>query len=121
MKQRFVKTILTLINDHLFANSESNNEYIRLDKEGIERRVAAAYDLRSRYVHTGIDFAEWITLSRLDNSEVQYGTPEVEDKKFASIIARAPTYFGMERIMRFCLLRFIHLEGIAIDSRLDDD
>lgn len=121
VKQRFVKTVLRLLKDQLFSNTESNNKYTRLEKEGIERRVSAAYDLRSRYVHTGLDFADWITLNRLDNSEVQDGIPEIEDRKFRVILAKAPTYFGMERIMRFCLLRFIHLEGIAIDSRLDDD
>jgi hypothetical protein len=119
VKKRFVKTILNLINDRFFLNSESNNENTKLDKDGIERRVAAAYDLRSRYLHTGIDFGDWITMNRLDNSEVQDGTPEVEDREFASILAKAPTYFGMERIMRYCLLRFIHFEGVAIDSTLD--
>jgi hypothetical protein len=121
VKQRFVKTVMHLLNDHLFTNSESHNKYTQLKKDGIERRVAAAYDLRSRYVHTGIDFGHWITLNRLDNSEVQDGIPEVEDKEFRNILAKAPTYFGMERIMRFCLLRFIHLQGIKIDGRLDDD
>lgn len=119
VKKRFVKTILNLINDHFFSNSESYNEHTKLEKDGFERRVAAAYDLRSRYVHTGIDFGDWITMNRLDNSEVQDGTPEIEDREFASMLAKAPTYFGMERIMRYCLLRFIHFEGVAIDSKLD--
>jgi hypothetical protein len=121
VKRKFVKTVTHLLNDHFFSHSESHKEITALKKDTIEQRVAASYDLRSRYVHTGIDFGHWISLDGLDNAEVQDGIPIVDDKEFQEILAEAPMYLGMERIMRYCLLRFIHLEGIRIDSRLDND
>jgi len=39
---------------------------------------------------------------------------EVEDLAYL-----APTIYGMERIVRYCLWRFIHLRGFPIDSHLD--
>lgn len=50
--------------------------------------------------------------------EVQYGKPVVGDETFEKALAKAPTYFGLERIIRYCLLRFIHTHGVLIDSRL---
>jgi hypothetical protein len=121
VRRRYVKTIVRLLNDYFFSNSESYKECTALKKATIEQRIAAAYDLRSHYVHTGVDFGDWIKLDGLYNAEVQDDIQVDDDKKFRKILVNAPTYIGMERIMRFCLLRFIHLHGIKIDRRLDDD
>ncbi len=121
IKQRFIKSIVFLLNNYFFENSESQHEYAKLKKEKIEQCIAAAYDLRSKYVHSGIDFGSWISLTVPINTEVQVGIPVVDDKEFQKILTRAPTYIGLERIMRFCLLRFIQLQGIKIDSRLGEN
>lgn len=121
IKRRFIKTITQLLNDYFFKYSESQYDYAKLKKETIEQRVAAAYDLRSRYVHTGIDFGSWVSRTAPDNPEVQVGSPDVKDKEYQKTLTNCPTYLGLERIMRFCLLRFIQLQGIKIDSRLDDN
>jgi hypothetical protein len=119
IKKKFLKTILSLLTDLFFENTESLQPFTSLKKEDIKDRIAAAYDLRSRYVHTGIDFGGWVSASST-NAEIQTGTPVVDDKEFKTILAKAPTFIGLERIMRFCLLSFLQKQGIPIDSRLNE-
>ena len=120
VKRRFVKTVLKLLNDYFFTHSESTEPLWCLRKENMELRIAAAYDLRSCYVHSGIDFGVWVSLWANHGLEVQLGTPNIEDQRFQKSLTDAPTFLGLERIMRFCLLRFMHLNGVEIDARLAD-
>jgi hypothetical protein len=118
VKRRFILTIKKLITDYFFTKSECEAEYAVLKKEDFEDRISAAYDLRSRYLHTGISFGGWISLAVASNAEVLTGKPVVDDRGLGKILPRVPTYFGLERIMRFSLLRFIQINGIDIDGRL---
>lgn len=120
VKRRFVETLDKLVTKHFFAHSESALEALALKESEFRQRMASAYDLRSKYVHTGIDFGEWITAN--DNHEVPFAKLQVGDKDFQKTLMKAPTYFGLERAIRFSLLRFIHLySGRPLDSRLDND
>jgi hypothetical protein len=121
VKRRFVMTICNLINSYFFSHSEAENNFTALEKDGFEERIAAAYDLRSIYLHTGITFGNCIAGLIGVNPEIQFGEPVVDNKEFQKALAKAPTFYGLERIIRFCLLRFIHLSGIRIDDRLDND
>ncbi|MBK7490608.1 MAG: hypothetical protein IPI17_00430 [Nitrosomonas sp.] len=119
VKRRFLRMIEDLLTDQFFAESEAKQDYLRLKKEDIQSRLSAAYDLRSQHVHSGLPFGKWV--SRMLNGEVcevQIGRPVVGDRAFENVLAKAPTYFGLERIIRYCLLRFIHTHGVLIDSRL---
>lgn len=131
IKRQFTKTILDLLNDYFFINTEAN-EHGRLTKSAknpmwkggseeitIERRIKAAYDLRSLYVHTGVDFSYAVLPLRPIFNEVQIGLRHFDSKTMEEAVLLAPTYLGMERIMRYCLVRFVHLHGVSIDSRLD--
>ncbi len=121
VKRRFVKTVLYLLVPYFFQQSEAKESYDRLNQDDISTRIKAAYDLRSRYVHNGVNFGMWIDpkyTSRFNN-EVQMGEPVIEDIVLKKILIRSPTLIGMERIMRFCLLRFMHLNGVFIDLRLE--
>ena len=121
VKRRFAKTVLRLLNGYFFTHSESQRDFAALKEADIEERVRAAYDLRSRYVHTGIEFGNCISQEVVAGSEIQVGKPMMEDGEFQKIIAKAPTYLGLERVMRYCLLRFMQLHGgIEIDARLED-
>ncbi len=67
-----------------------------------------------------MNFGRWISLQLGgDNNEVQWGKPVIDDSELAKILIKSPTFIGMERIMRFCLLRFMHLNGVFIDLRLE--
>jgi hypothetical protein len=41
--------------------------------------------------------------------------------KFKRAYTRVPTFIGLEKIMRFCLLRFIYKNGVGIEERLGDN
>jgi hypothetical protein len=121
IKRKFTKTILGLLNPYFFQQSEAKNSWDSLKESDILDRIKAAYDLRSQYVHTGVDFGKWVEPLRNFNNEVQIGTPIIEDTELKKILVRSPTLIGMERIMRFCLLRFIHLHGTSMDDRLSGE
>ena len=80
------------------------------------KSMASAYDLRSRYVHTGVPFGSWISLAMSgDNNEIQVGAPIVkEDKELGKLIGHAPTFVGLERVTRYVLLRFAEKHGAYV-------
>jgi len=121
VKRRYTLTLSRLLTRPFFEGSECAQEFGQLKEDEIEKRLKASYDLRSLYVHTGIPFGHWVQPYGRSLYEVHIGRPEIEDRKISKVIHRAPTYFGLERIMRYCLLRFIHLHGVPLDSKLGDD
>lgn len=122
VKRRFLRTVEDFLTDPFFAESEAGKDYLRLKKEDIRSRLSAAYDLRSQHVHSGLPFGNWVSRTLVgEASEIQVGFPMVGNKDFEKVLAKAPTYFGLERIIRYCLLRFIHTHGVLIDPRLADN
>lgn len=120
VKKRFLNLFSILLTDPFFLQSEAEEDCFRLKKEDIAKRMSAAYDLRSLHVHTGLPFAKWIASGIGRSSEVQFGKPTEGGEKFRNAVVLAPTYFGLERAIRYCLLRFMHTHGISIDPRLSD-
>lgn len=112
IKKRFVRTITDLVDASFFSRTQSSAPYAALKEEEFEQRIKAAYDLRSRYVHTGIPFGRWIAMPMVPGAEVMFGSPVLEDAELAKIIARAPNYTGLERVIRYCLLRFAEANGL---------
>ncbi|MHB8068189.1 MAG: hypothetical protein ACYDIC_09845 [Desulfobaccales bacterium] len=119
VRRKFVLTVTQLLSEAFYKGSESKESFCALKAEDIDQRVKAAYDLRSLYLHTGRSFGVWFAHTTRYIEEVQLGTPVIEDKKLKKIISDSPTLIGLERIMRFCLLSFIHRHAISLDSRLD--
>jgi hypothetical protein len=119
IKRAYTLTITRLVTDAFFDRTESNEAVYGFKKVDFEKRIKAAYDLRSQYVHTGVDFGRWMAPHGNLMNEVQVGEPVVEDEGLSAALKLAPLYYGMERVMRYCLLRFIHLHGVRIDDRLD--
>ncbi|MET3579951.1 hypothetical protein ABID19_002982 [Mesorhizobium robiniae] len=105
VKRRFKHVLNSFLDSDFFGRTEAEHGYGRLKHENIGDRLAAAYDLRSKYVHSGESFGRWISPGR-SNDEVQLGRPVVADKEFSRTLQMAPTFVGLERIMRYCLLRF---------------
>ncbi len=105
IKRRFVSAITSYIQADFFDRRESERAFGTFKAERFKKHVEAAYDLRSRYVHTGEPFGSWIAPG-YENAEVQLGKPVVSDRAFADILYNAPTFVGLERVIRYALLGF---------------
>lgn len=113
--RKFVKTIMSLLNEDFCLNHESNPHSV-MNWETIESRIKSAYELRSSYVHTGKRFEQQI---QREDEERQWGTwsnsqneeMNKEEKAFYKALNNAPTFKGLERIIRYCLLRFLENNG----------
>ncbi|MGE8501437.1 MAG: hypothetical protein ACN6P1_04290 [Pseudomonas sp.] len=114
VRRRFVKTLTGLLSEPFFQGYETDEGWMALRKDCISRRLLAAYDLRSKYVHAGTDFGTWVSSG--GRWEVQMGKPVVEDKEFAKLLHRAPTFMGMERVLRYALLHYLHRSGAPMHS-----
>ncbi|SCB49724.1 hypothetical protein GA0061103_0670 [Rhizobium multihospitium] len=114
IKRRFVSAITSKIDDSFFDRTEAEQQWGSIRKGDFPRCIAAAYDLRSRFVHSGYPFGQWISL-QMERFEVQVGRPVVPDKEMGEVLARAPLFSGLERIMRYALLTFATELGAHVD------
>lgn len=121
--KKFNLTLKRLLNKNFFTKTESDSEMTQLQENCIEKNIKAAYGIRSKYIHTGLSFKPFIKQQTISISEVMHPTeePNVDDKELKKILKSIPTYIGLERIMRFALLRFLHTNGVYIHQDLDDD
>ncbi|MFC6673179.1 hypothetical protein [Marinobacterium aestuariivivens] len=110
IKRSFVKSLCSLVDQRFFESRESEVEFGCFKPDFIERNIGAAYDLRSKYVHTGVPFGNWIQ-PRGHHTDLQCGRPVVSDKDFSKILEKAPTFLGLERFIRYCLLNFMASNG----------
>lgn len=120
IKKKYVLTLTRLLNDLFYLNTVEDGLHFSLKKDDIEKRIKASYDLRSIYVHSGYPFGEWIMPHPNFLNEIQLGIPVVDNKHLQKMLTYSPTFIGLERIIRYCLLRFIHLEATYIDFTLND-
>lgn len=120
IKAKFSLTLMKLLNANFFNNTESLDDSTKLTIQNIETCIKAVYDLRSKYVHTGIKFGHWLVPQPAFMNEIKLGIPVVDDKDLKKILSKVPTYIGIERVIRFALLRLLHTHGIYIHPELDD-
>ena len=113
VKAKYTRVIIELLDEQFFSCTQAPNEITSLKKDEIEKRINAAYDLRSRYVHSGQNFRRWLSAIG-ERQEVPVGQPSINDKELKKVLARCPTFVGLERIMRYCLLQFIQSKGVNI-------
>lgn len=114
IRRRFVIGLGSLVDDRFFHVAEATHGYARFRATGMARTLAAAYDLRSAYLHTGRGFGFWVSPRGIDYDEIPHGKPVFDDREWVKTLASAPTFIGLERLMRYCLLRFIQLQGIDV-------
>ncbi|ENZ82857.1 MULTISPECIES: HEPN domain-containing protein [Caulobacter] len=105
IKRRFVTTFMDYIDQPFFEGGEAEAAFWCFQPDRFKASIGAAYDLRSRFVHTGQSFAGWVEPSHRLN-DVQGGQPIVNDKDLRKILERAPTLLGLERATRYLILRF---------------
>lgn len=115
IKKKFVLTLVGLMEEDFFQRTDMQEPYGRLKSESFKASIAAAYDLRSKHLHTGRSFGDWVSVGR---SEAMNGRPMVDDKEFGKILHKAPTLMGLERVVRYCLLRFAETNGVPVRSNL---
>ncbi len=108
VKKAFVRTVLDLVDPGFFDRTEAVDAYRRFKLENFEQAIKAAYDLRSQYVHTGVPFGRWVDFP---GGETSVGKPVLPSKELVKVLERAPTYQGLERVVRYCLLRFLEING----------
>ncbi len=106
VKRSFVKSLCSLLDDPFYTTDGTEENTCYFTPANIEKSVGAAYDLRSTYVHTGVSFERLIEPSVFDK-DLRPDNLVVDDKNFAKILRKAPTFPGLERLMRYCILRFM--------------
>jgi len=123
IKRKYFLTIKKLLNDNFFQKTDSSVEYGRLKKDDIDKRIKASYDLRSKYVHNGTKFGHFLYPRSINEiNEIQFGVPVIKpvrkNRELIKSLTDSPTIIGLERIIRYCLLKFIHDNIIEIDDQL---
>jgi len=125
VKRKFVLTLSKLItNTSFFEKTESIVEDARLTVDNFEKSIKSAYDIRSKYVHGGFQLLPWIDIygrreDFLSEVRIPYIIPDTDDSELKKLLVTVPNYVGLERIIRFALLRFLHTNDIYIHSDLN--
>ena len=92
------------------------NEVGALNPDTLEKGVKAAYALRSRYVHAGLRFGDWIDPTdgrcRLQEMVPKTHSDICKDRELRKLLERCPTVMGLERLVRYALIREIENEII---------
>lgn len=109
-------TLCQLVDDPFFTRKEARKEYSVLTAAGFSKAMLCAYDLRSKYVHTGQPFGGWVKPIGQMVEEVQTGKPVVDSADLAKTLANAPTLVGLERVLRYALLRFASKHGFICEN-----
>jgi hypothetical protein len=117
ISRRFRKGLAKLLNPAFFSGSESTRDFLRLKPENVEKRLQAVYDLRSIFLHEGRRFGGFV-ISGPDHEEISLGPAAYGDSDWKKLTAKVPTLAGLERVIRFCLLRFVHQRASALHSLL---
>ena len=123
IRKGFVRSLLTLLDEDFYAAGQADEANHRAflaegmkDLDGNEfdmaRCLGSAYDVRSRYVHTGAPFEFPVaSTTRLGVSDRTIGRPALADSRFAMTLEKSPTLCGLERILRYCLLKLMGMSG----------
>ncbi len=114
-RKGFASALLRQLDEAFFRQTEPHvTENGRFKFEGMTsltrrefdmcRCLKAAYDLRSHHVHSGAPFGHWVTPKSWVNDLV-VGRPSLPDKCLAKVLEICPTFCGLERVIRYALLR----------------
>ena len=113
VKKKFIRVLCSLLDDGFYCAPDSTPIHARFAPNNIKESVGAAHDLRSRYVHTGAPFRKWVEPALgMGGGDLQIGRPVVEDRALGRILAAAPTFLGLERLVRYSVLSFMASHGV---------
>lgn len=114
IKRRFVSAMTSMVDDGFFERREAESQWGSFRKDDFRSRIGAAYDLRSRFVHSGFPFGGWINLD-MARFEIQSGKPIIADREMAKVLAKAPLFSGLERVIRYVLLTMAAELGVDVE------
>lgn len=114
IKKRYIALFHEFVDENFFDRTESKHEFGRFSQENFWQGISSAYDLRSKYVHSGADFGRWIDSVGM-RTEMPVGKPVVSDPDYAKTLFRSPTLIGLERATRYCLLRYAQKNGLDLE------
>ncbi|WP_214780628.1 hypothetical protein [Exiguobacterium sp. s22] len=123
VKRKFTYSLQELLDDTFFVKTESSSpdiEASKLSKDNIEVTLKSAYDLRSNYVHSGVKFGAYLESRSNSHYERNMFLFSQDNPSLTKILQNAPTFLGLERILRFALLKTIHRYGIFISDELNE-
>jgi hypothetical protein len=124
VRRKFSAGLRSHLNAGFFERTESKGPFgdaVRLKAIDIEKRLKAAYDVRSQYVHTGRDLGGHPHSMSDFRNELQIGRPVTDSEQLDDALAVAPTFIGLERVVRFGLLRVANRELGTLHPDLADD
>ena len=77
--------------------------------------------MRSLYVHTGARFSIWVDPHGAMLNEMVLGKPVLQssEKELADPLSKMPTFLGLERLVRFMILRFAHSKIVPLHDGLN--
>lgn len=85
------------------------NERYALTSTNLQKSLSSAYALRSQYVHLGVAFGDYIdpVNGRCADFETlpQYMIDLCPTKSLQKVLSMAPSFVGLERLVRYCLLK----------------
>ncbi|EIZ1284608.1 hypothetical protein OTE47_004227 [Vibrio vulnificus] len=108
ISEKFCLLITEHVDEDFFSNTESLTALDRLTSDNFKARLKAAYSIRSTYVHAGKFMSNWFSVNHLThNEEVISGNPVIEDPVMKKYVCRSPTILGLERIVRYVLIKYL--------------
>ena len=129
-KDKFATALAKLVDDKFFSSTESNiydklhgNGFFRSDRTDFKKHMENAYELRNKYVHSGIPFGKWIH-PYSSCEDIPTGTPNADEdvgqivRGYTEIINNAPTFIGLERTIRYCLLKIMEINDYSVRLNL---
>lgn len=119
VKRKFTASALKNLNDEFFSKNETIGNIGKITKDNAETIVKAGYDLRSLYVHEGLEFGDYITPDKNYHNERVLFSPYGLGTKETKVIGNSPTFLGLERMIRFSLLTLLNSNGVPLDERLN--
>jgi len=99
IKRKVAALVRDVVPDSFFEQRETRPAwgFIKHRDELVER-VRAAYDIRSRLLHTGDRTGLWYIEHDHQGEEYGIGKPVMEDNKLANLLCRSVNLVGLERI-----------------------
>ncbi|MFZ2642301.1 MAG: hypothetical protein WA117_14985 [Verrucomicrobiia bacterium] len=100
IKRKIAALVSEYVPDSFFTERETSLGFGFIkDRPELIERVRAAYDLRSRLLHTGDRTGLWFVEFDHQGSEIGLGEPVLRDKELVKLLRQGVALTGMERIV----------------------